>query len=425
MIYCLCGIVFIFWFLMFFVAKKKNSCLTYIFWGIYFPLFLYQLKWSELIDTTNSFYFNYIFICLTFICFLYFVITYKKLYVKGIEGKICITKFGKQIFYILNFGYLFLYLVENYLGSGTIIPGLKGIDIHTYSFPVISYITNAQFLILAYNYYYFKATKKTFCLLFIFLVILLPILTRLARMSVVISVVQLFSLILFMELHNNNSKKSNKKKKLYIYLIAIIGFIGMSMFTQYRMNLHAAENTYLSGIGYCGPKIFEWLAPYYGYFPMSFNNLKINIIYRTITHNYVGLYSFNSLYFGLLQLDNILGISPTGFLKNRIVLTGLATVPTGFYEFYYDYGILLFIPIFVAMFITYKFEKNGAKEKKYLAYRTMYYWYISYWFFMSFQNTLFLSTAIIDGFMTYFIIKYSFKIEENEKKEELYGKIIN
>ena len=83
------------------------------------------------------------------------------------------------------------------MGSGSFFPGVIGIDIHTYAAPIISYITNSQFLMLSYNYFYFKSCKRKSCILFIVLVIILPIFTRLARMSVVISLVQFFSLIIF------------------------------------------------------------------------------------------------------------------------------------------------------------------------------------------------------------------------------------
>lgn len=415
MIYFLCILLFLVWIFMFFCVKKKNSVITYIFWGIYFPLLLYQFRWSKLIDRSNSFYFNYIFICLTIICLMYSFFSYKNPGIGPLKGKVVVTKFGKQIFYILNIGYILLYLFENYLGAGTLFPGLNGIDIHTYAAPLISYITNAQFLLLCYNYFYYKAKKNKLSLIFIICIVLMPIVTRLSRMSVVISLVQFFSLILFMETGKNKKNKLAKTKsrkiKFVIVFLVVFGFVGLSVFTQYRMEMHSADYSYLKGIRFIGPSNLAWLAPYYGYFPLSFNNLKINILYRSIKHNYVGLYSFSCLYFGLFQIDNLLGLSTTGYLNNRIILTGLATVPTGFYEYYYDFGVFLFVPILVAILITYYFEKKGAGEKERLTYRTLYYWYVPYWFFMSFQNMLFQSTAIIVGLLIYFVIKYSFKVD--------------
>ena len=63
------------------------------------------------------------------------------------------------------------------------------------------------------------------------------------------------------------------------------------------------------------------------------------------------------------------------------------------------------------MFISYKFERKSRKESKKLTYRTLYFWYVPYWFFTSFQNTLFLGPAIVVAMLTYYIIKHSFKVD--------------
>jgi hypothetical protein len=120
-------------------------------------------------------------------------------HVRSIDGTIYVTKFGRQFYGVINFIYIALYFLENYLGSGSAVPGLVGIDIHTYSAPIISYFTNAQYLLLAYNYYYYKSTKRKSALAFSLVDIIVPVMTRLARMSIVMAVVQVGSLILFLE----------------------------------------------------------------------------------------------------------------------------------------------------------------------------------------------------------------------------------
>jgi hypothetical protein len=362
--------MFLLWSYVFFIQKQKFSIITYITAGVYFPLFLYLLYWSDLSDRTESFVFDYIFASLAILCTIYVGITYRGNYrhVRSIDGTIYVTKFGRQFYGVINFIYIALYFLENYLGSGSAVPGLVGIDIHTYSAPIISYFTNAQYLLLAYNYYYYKSTKRKSALAFSLVDIIVPVMTRLARMSIVMAVVQVGSLILFLETDtikrtlSKFEKRKIKRIKQGVFLVAVIGFVTLSTFTQYRMNLHNAEFTYGSGIAFSGPEWAEWLAPFYGYFPMSFNNLKINILRRKVTHNYIGLYSFFSLYFGLFQVDNLLGIDTAGQLKGRLVTNGLATVPTAFWDYYYDFGLLLVIPIIVAILISYNFEKNREEN---------------------------------------------------------------
>ena len=414
-----CVYMFLLWSYVFFIQKQRFSIITYITAGVYFPLFLYLLYWSDLSDRTESFVFDYIFVTLAVLCTIYVANAYKgkNSHIRSIDGRIYVTKFGRQLYGLINCTYIVLYFLENYLGSGSFVPGLVGIDIHTYSAPIISYFTNAQYLLLAYNYYYYKSTRRKSAIAFSLVDIIIPVITRLARMSIVMAIVQIGSLILFFETDtikktiSKFEKKKIRRIKQTIFLVAAIGFVALSTFTQYRMNLHNAEFTYGSGIAFSGPKRAEWLAPFYGYFPMSFNNLKINILRRKVTHNYIGLYSFFSLYFGLLQVDNLFGLDTTGQLKNRLITNGLATVPTAFWDYYYDFDLLLVIPIIVAMFISYKFEKKSRKESKKLTYRTLYFWYVPYWFFTSFQNTLFLAPAIVVAMLTYYIIKHSFKVD--------------
>ena len=416
--------MFLLWSYVFFIQKQKFSIITYITAGVYFPLFLYLLYWSDLSDRTESFVFDYIFVSLAILCTIYVGITYRGNYrhVRSIDGTIYVTKFGRQFYGVINFIYIALYFLENYLGSGSAVPGLVGIDIHTYSAPIISYFTNAQYLLLAYNYYYYKSTKRKSALAFSLVDIIVPVMTRLARMSIVMAVVQVGSLILFLETDtikrtlSKFEKRKIKRIKQGVFLVAVIGFVTLSTFTQYRMNLHNAEFTYGSGIAFSGPEWAEWLAPFYGYFPMSFNNLKINILRRKVTHNYIGLYSFFSLYFGLFQVDNLLGIDTAGQLKGRLVTNGLATVPTAFWDYYYDFGLLLVIPIIVAILISYNFEKKSRRELRKLTYRTLYFWYVPYWFFASFQNTLFLAPAIVIAVLTYYIIKHSFTVDVSSEK---------
>mgnify|MGYP004523309877 CR=1 FL=1 len=414
-----CVYMFLLWSYVFFIQKQRFSIITYITAGVYFPLFLYLLYWSDLSDRTESFVFDYIFVTLAVLCTIYVANVYKgkNSHIRSIDGRIYVTKFGRQLYGLINCTYIVLYFLENYLGSGSFVPGLVGIDIHTYSAPIISYFTNAQYLLLAYNYYYYKSTRRKSAIAFSLVDIIIPVITRLARMSIVMAIVQIGSLILFFETDtikktiSKFEKKKIRRIKQTIFLVAAIGFVALSTFTQYRMNLHNAEFTYGSGIAFSGPKRAEWLAPFYGYFPMSFNNLKINILRRKVTHNYIGLYSFFSLYFGLFQVDNLFGLDTTGQLKNRLITNGLATVPTAFWDYYYDFDLLLVIPIIVAMFISYKFEKKSRKESKKLTYRTLYFWYVPYWFFTSFQNTLFLAPAIVVAMLTYYIIKHSFKVD--------------
>ena len=416
MVYVICVLITILWLYQFFIKKNYFSALTYIWAGIFVPLFMYQLGWSSLIDNSNSGMFNYIFICLAVTIAIYMLKT------NGIKPnpihtneKIIITSTGKKLLPLLNFGFVILYFLENYMGSGSIIPGLQKIDIHAYTAPIISYITSMPFLVMAADYYAYKATKKKKYWLWILVVFIIPIITRSARLQMMISALQFLSLLLFLEgskaMESLRSRKNYQKIKRVIIIGGIGLLIGVIQFTNYRMNHYGVYNlSYAELIGYEGPKNFSFLAPYYGYFPLSFNNLKINILYRTVEHNYIGLYSFACLFFGVFQIDNLFGIDTQGSIVNRLITHSAATVPTGFWDFYYDYGFFCFIPITVAMLVCYYFLKRAKREKTKLVYRTLYFWYIPLWFFMSFQNLIFASTIIVSGILIEIIVRRCFYV---------------
>lgn len=419
-IYVLCLIVLIFWIYIFFLKKNYLNVITFIFWGIFFPLFLYQLDWSYLIDNNNDNIFNYIFVMVAMITIIYSLITANvKPYLLDSNKTIEITQLGTNIATFLNVLFILLYLLENYLSSGSIFPGLVGIDVHNKaSVSVISYITNASFLFLAFDLLAYKATKKKKYIIWLVIIILIPIITRSARMAMLMSLFQLVSL--YVAIFPRNNSLMTKKEKIYRFArnIIILGLIvaflfGIMSFTNYRMSHYGKYNiTYADTIGWIGPNFLQSLAPYYGYFPLSFNNLKINIINQVIHPNYLGIYSFIGLYFGLFHIDRLFGIDGNLYSENNLITNGAANVPTGFWNFYYDYGILFFIPFVFALIILSFFLFNTKNLKHGLACTVLYCWYAVSFFFMSFQNTLFTSISIIDGILIYIIIKYSFRINQ-------------
>lgn len=99
-------------------SKQKFSIITYITAGVYFPLFLYLLYWSDLSDRTESFVFDYIFVSLAILCTIYVGITYRGNYrhVRSIDGTIYVTKFGRQFYGVINFIYIALYFWKITLG---------------------------------------------------------------------------------------------------------------------------------------------------------------------------------------------------------------------------------------------------------------------------------------------------------------------
>ena len=397
--------------------KEHYSAITYIWMGITFPLILYLLRWSDLIDEKIEWMFIYIFICFTITSGFYAVIT------KGLkpsrlkkEDVIVITSSGKSLIPLANLLFIFFYLLESKIGTGYLIPSLHQYDDHTLSVRFISYFTRSLFAVVAADFYAYKATKKKRYIICMLFVLLMPVLTRYSRMSTFMDTVRLVSLFLFIDSQNviEKAKDRLRKKRVRRIVIVITGIIMIAFiaFTNYRMSSFGKYDLiYSESIRYTGPKWLSFFAPYYGYFPLSFNNLNINLR-RAVNHNFLGLYSFASLTFGILHLHTMLGISTNGHISGRYVTSNSATVPTGFWDFYYDYDILCFIPMIVAFMICYWILKKASREKSRLTFRTLYSWYIPTWLMMSFQNVLFGSTLLVTGVIIIFLINKCFVIKK-------------
>ena len=402
-----CVIALIAW--LYVVIKKKNIThpMTFILFGIFLPLFLYNLNWSELIDTSNCFEFDYLILIFLLLTLLFFFYS-KSIKTRNIDSyqQIKITHFGKKAVMLITFFWIFCYLFENYWETGTFFPALYGIDAHKTSKPIISYFTNSSFIVTSINYIAFKSTKKKRHLLYVAICIILPVISRSSRMAAMVTALQTICLMLVLK--NPITSIKQKRKRKFTLLLSCIVFCGlvayMALLTNYRMNHYGKYDLdYGNTIMYNGPDLFGILEVYYGYFPMSFNNLKINLLYNTsVHHNYFGLYSFTSLWFGIFQFDNLLGFSSNGYIVDRIVSSNAATVATGFWVYWYDFGFFAFIPLIIAFLITIFIQKKAEKENRKLTYRVLYAWFIPFWFFTSFQNILFQATNIV-----VFIILYN------------------
>ncbi|MEL7597562.1 MAG: hypothetical protein AAGU01_05095 [Clostridiaceae bacterium] len=300
-----------------------------------------------------------------------------------------------------------LYFVENYLGSGTFIPALRKIDIHTYSAPVISFITRSPFIFVSGNLLFYLKYKTKVNLWTLIIILIQPMITRGARMNSLITAFQIVSFLIFYIINNKSTNLTNSKKNRVtrintqkVILVSLVSFgilvWGMGIYTNYRMNHFGKYDlTYSNSIQYTGPKLFSNIfSTYYGYFPLSFNNLNLNIQFHQQKYNYIGLYTFKFFYFGLLQLDNIFGLDPYTPYINKLVTTGAATVPTGFYDFYYDFGYFSFVPIVVGLIIC-GFLFNKMQKENTMLWKMNYFFYAPLWFFMSFQNSIFGSTVFV------------------------------
>ncbi len=408
---------------LYIVFKKKDyfNLSVYLMFGIHLPFVLYLFNWSTQIEPNIS---PIIYMMLSLLnMFVFLVNSTFSHSINDREFNFTTLRSNRSV-YVLNCIYLSIVLLENYMGSGYFLPALKGIDIHTYSAPILSYLTQSLFTVLLLNFmYWYKSRKKNF-VFWIVIFIALPLVGKSSRMTVVVSLIQLISFVLFMYLNDRKYKKRkvvifNKvrhKIVLAVILVALMSF--MIFITEYRWGGYGKiQVSYADSIGFTGPEAFQnTTSIYYGYFALSYNNLNMNIQHRDINHNYVGFYSFKSIYFGLFRLHNIFDLNPYEPEVEGLSKSGSATVPTGFFDFYYDYGIFCFIPILVGAIIYYFLKKRVHARNSTVFNYAVYFLWIPVWFFMSFQNVIYESTLIVRVIVLYLVVNH-YLYKKNNKLE--------
>lgn len=408
--------------------NNKFGLMTFGFFGVVFPCAMYLLRWSRFITEGPCGLLYYVVVVFELCMIFYSLICKPK--IKKISGVQYFIK-NERYLGLANCFLLCLIMVENYLLSGQLFPAIKGIDIHAGAFPIIAFITNSIYSFMFCDLFAFLLTRKKKYLVYYVAIILILFVGKGARMQVLISLVSTVSFLLFYVFNSQSIRKSlNRLKEKYwkrkvvrILIISCVALVfAMSIYTNYRMNQFGKyAMTYATEIGYTGPEtgtvLDTIIATYYGYFPLSFNNLNVKLKYMTINTNYIGLYTFKSVYYGIFQLDNILGLDP--YLPERTYAyhtTSAATVPTAFVDYYFDFGYLFFIPIIIHIFICEHYRRKMNRYHDVFS-TGMYFLFVPITLFLSFQNVVYSSFMIWQIVVLYAFSKLFFRkvIEYDEK----------
>lgn len=400
------------------------SILTYVVWGIYLPMFLFFAGWSVLFLTPIQDDFYWIFIVFNMLLLLFqFVDPIVKL-----PRRLRFSyKLGPVFLVVVDSIYLLAMFIENYMGSGKILPGLAGIDIHTFHAPLFFYITGATYIVVALNTLAALDGKK-WLLSFDILVVVLLFFGKSARMDAFIAIVECISLVAFIgitEAINGAKERSDKgpskiKKVITAVLVSIVLLFvvqaGINIGNN-RMNSYGRYDiTYGDGIGYSGPELFgDALSLYYGYFPFSFYNLNNNIACVGQQGTFAGVNSYRSLYFGVLQFDNLFNVPLNEANDSKVIVTKGATVTTGFWDFYYDYGRYCMIPLAITLgiyiLLRHSLANNHRKSPTCII---AYFYWAPLWFFMSFNDTVWDTCVLINLLLIAVISKRAFTLIDRQ-----------
>lgn len=401
-------------FILFHIVGKKDyfSILTYTLLGFYLPLFMSFCNWSSYSIQDKGSLFYYICTCVNIACSIYCILPAKSFNkVKSIR---IVKNVSKIPIEFINLFYIACVLVENVYLSGFLFPSLAGIDVHTGRMPGIYFITTAVYIVVVADFLEFLATKKKRYLIYATVSFSINVISKFSRVDAGIASIQVGSLLLSYFLSKHSNTKALGKKFLVLFLCACTVFFlankGIEIGNN-RMNKNGRYSlVYSKGLGYTGPESDnELLAYYYGYFPMSFDNLAYNLQHVQSNFNGIGLNSFRALYFGILQFDNFLGLDGGEAVKNKIVRCKAAAVPTIFWDFYYDYDILVFIPILVTFSIAYYLMKQLVDRQSVTSLIIYFYW-VPLWMFGSFDNRSYDYQVIWHILMMYFLFRHRYQM---------------
>lgn len=382
------------------VKKDLFGVSTYILLGVYLPLFMSFLDWSYYHVNNKGDVFYYIFILFGIIFIIFNMLSQSKIRMTNLRFSIKKKKRRMPVG-IYNLIYITCVLVENYYISGTIVPNLFGMDVHTLRMPYIYFITTGIYILSLLNILEFLCTKKKRYLLYLFTSLLINVVTKSARVDAFICVVQIVSLCSFYylskrDLIKEKNKIKQKKRKRWPAII-LLGCM-MAVIVNYSLNIGNNRMNrfglysmkYEDGIGYQGPRfVGEVLPYYYGYFALSFDNLAYNVQQQEGAYNYLGLNTFRTLYFGILQFDNLFGLTGSKATQENMIRCPGAAVATGFWDMYYDYGIFIFVPIIISFTIYVFIRRKLTKPRvKILSFAVYFYW-VPIWMFLSFDNRLY------------------------------------
>lgn len=211
----------------------------------------------------------------------------------------------------------------------------------------------------------------------------------------------------------------HKKIRLRVLVPEIIG--GILLFNIF-MNLGIARTgaqTYAQWIQYTGPgkgTIFELVMSwFYGYFPYSFYNLNNTI--ANIRENSLYTYGQFTLYpyLSFFHLDGLFGVVLNDItFSRRVFYNTAATVATGWYEYYADFGRLFFIRIAIQLWLTRYFQKKGRFFGT-LSYAAM----VTTWVFMSFNNNYTVGIIQYTFFFSWVLERFFTVKKETVRKNEV------
>jgi len=300
--------------------------------------------------------------------------------------------------------FILLYLAENKIIMNSFLFNKANISLlansgHTTSLPLISIFTSNAVVAIFLLLINIKKKSNIIDVILIIVICIIPT-TRLARIDIFISLIVIF--IVFLRWFGD---KINYYK---IILVSIVILMTLSFVGNYRMTHgNAYSIKYSEEIKfnkYSGPN--DIFAIYYGYFPLSFENVDRLIRKNQSIDNFYGLIT-SRVIFGTIQFDNLIKDYPMYDYVNKFMnpVSGAANVSTCLGEFWLDFGTyFIWIPLLFYITLYLYFYHYSFNNIYYFIIYTMF----SYAFALSsFQNLLIEPILIYSILLVIILVKLS------------------
>lgn len=391
--------------------------LTFMVLGIDLPLVLFLQGWSTWIYGPVSFNFYLVFVLLHLVLLGTFVVEHfpgTRTYALDYSPFKLALRRGTIPIGLLNLAIAAAYIVENRICTGEWFPAAQGIQEHVFHASGFVYVTNSQYFVLVVDVLAYFISHKRRYVGYAAALVLMPMITRASRMDSAIEVVGLAAFVgyyLACQAPSRDRRLSRRLPALTLAAVAAFGLIAFMVDTGTNRMNHFGRYDYLYSdyIGYTGPSVLgEVGAWYYGYFPMSFNNLNYNIALNSpATGNWFGLNSFRALHYGIFHISWF-GVPTDIANSSKIVLNSASAVATGFWDFWFDYGVFCFVPMVVSAALYLFMKRRLCRPNKSIALAAVFFYWISLWAFMSFQNTAYFDMVFNNMILTCLALWYYF-----------------
>lgn len=317
------------------------------------------------------------------------------------------------VIFLLNIIYVVSYLMENKMITGLYLP-LSSMDevgdIHLENIPILREInTVLRFVLPLLNFYLYKKTSEKKYLFMLILTIFVP-LSRGSRSAIINAILMIAAF---------NFRKIKLKKAILLAVLCIgILIVAISIGNERRGTYTSKSYAYEIGVSQTFEAsnpvhdIFSW---YYGYYSLSFYNFNSSLIN----------WEENKVYFnGLANLNGLLTYFfdnyPTQYeFNSRIIsVNGAAVVPTAYYYYLIDFGIvgiLIFEIIFYGLLFHY-YRKSINNQYFRLVYCFLLLQVLNFVFYSSFYSVCLYPILII---------VYIFKKVSHKRSRENYNERIS